>query len=143
MEKYQIIETERRIAWINYYNGFVQINALWSKIRNSKDFSGLDAKQLESMCYKNLELLRVYNIKERADLGHYEMPPSVPAYTRLAMLYEKQGKYKEALRVTEDALSVGAHCNGSMKKRKIRLYKKIKSLGGKDGNKSQLERIAK
>ena len=50
-------------------------------------------------------------------------PPNAPAFKRLAMLYEKQGRYEESISVCTDALKSGAWGDG-MRPRLARMIKK-------------------
>ncbi|EGL82061.1 Tetratricopeptide TPR_1 repeat-containing protein [Caldalkalibacillus thermarum TA2.A1] len=53
--------------------------------------------------------------------------PRVPAFERLAIIYEKQGKYKEAIDICDKALEYGLHdkTKGGFEARKNRLLKKM------------------
>lgn len=53
-------------------------------------------------------------------------PPRIPSFKRLAIIYEKQGKYQEAIEVCDKALKRGLEDNtkGGFESRKERLKKK-------------------
>lgn len=121
IEKYAQYEREMRPLWDEYYNDLKEIERDWSKLYNSKRYEGKFADMFETACLRNIEL---YKKMSQAEIEHGETPPpNAPAFKRLAMLYEKQGLYEEAVLVCRDALDNGAY-GGKMANRFERMIKK-------------------
>ena len=112
----------------NYYSTMDNIESLWSVIYNLNDYYGPESERLKSLCLKNLdELFAWQNAAARRNIA--QMPGHVPAYHRLAMLYEKRGQYEFAINVCVDAIRNDATSDGSkggMKGRLARMLKKAK-----------------
>ena len=116
IEKYAQYEREMRPLWAEYYNGD------WPKLYNSKRYEGKFADMFEAACLRNIEL---YKKMSQAEIEHGETPPpNAPAFKRLAMLYEKQGLYEEAVLVYRDALDNCAY-GDKMANRLERMIKKL------------------
>lgn len=122
IEKFAQYEREMRPLWDEYYNGLKEIERDWSKLYNSKRYEGKFADMFETACLRNIEL---YKKMSQAEIEHGETPPpNAPAFKRLAMLYEKQGLYEEAVLVCRDALDSGAY-GDKMANRFERMIKKL------------------
>ena len=100
-----------------------EIEAMWSVLYNLKIVAGEKADLFEQKCLQNI-----------SDFQH--MPPAntqatreVPAYTRLAMLYEKQERYDEAIAVCADAIRRGIVYDGSKGQMYGRLARLIRKSG--------------
>lgn len=104
-----------------YYPQMDKIEEQWSVMYNLKDFSGKRADLFIEMCLENIDLYKQMATIENA-YGE-DSPPSAPAFKRLAMLYEKNQRYEDAVAVCIDALSYGAH-GGNMRGRLARMIKK-------------------
>ncbi|MEK5272594.1 hypothetical protein NSR00_17935 [Aeribacillus sp. FSL K6-8394] len=66
--------------------------------------------------------------KREKELNNYEWrPPRIPSFQRLAIIYEKLGKYEDAINVCNIAISYGLHdgTKGGFEGRIERLKKKI------------------
>ena len=88
------------IKLIDYYYGLreMQKDALETCISYCKESIELTPKVLKQMEYQHDE------IYER----DYEfVPPSMPAFKRLAIIYENQQKYDEVIKICEKALELG------------------------------------
>ena len=72
------------------------IQAMWSVMYNLKITTGEKAEQFENACYENIEDLKTMIAAKKAANFPIDIPPQVPAFVRLAMLYEKQQRYEEA-----------------------------------------------
>lgn len=105
-----------------YYSQMKKIESDWSVLYNSKDYSGTRGKDFEQQCRMNINL---YKQMAKIEKSYGETPPAnVPAFKRLAMLYEKQGLYEKSADVCKEALNCGANGDG-MEARLIRMTKKI------------------
>ena len=94
----------------------------WSEIYQSKDYNSDFAKFYEQECLENIKLFKEMVTTEKKNDDY--LSKRVPAYERLAMLYERQHKYEKALVICEDAYKNDAS-REVMKKRYDRLVKKI------------------
>lgn len=112
-----------------YYSEMEQIEALWSVIYNLKMYNSQKANEFEDLCNNNLlSLQAMLDEEQRRGFGR-QTPPLVPAYKRLAMLYEKQENYKEAIGVCVEAIEAGAYNDGSAGKMYGRLARLIRKSG--------------
>lgn len=88
-----------------YYALMEKIQKKWSILYNLKDYTGNLAFEFEKMCLDNITL---YKKMREIDIKYGEKTPvNVPAYTRLAMLYEKQEQFEKATAVCLDAIILG------------------------------------
>ena len=88
-----------------YFALMQKIQSEWSILYNLKQYSGTRADALERMC---LQDIHYYKCMRDIDLK-YGQPAlfNVPAFTRLAMLYEKQGKFEDAVSICKEAVMLG------------------------------------
>lgn len=125
-------QTELKPISDKYYSGMHQLNSDWSILYNSKNYSGKPGENFKKLCLKNIELYkRMIQIGNKYNL---KSSVNVPAYKRLAMLYEKQERYDESILVCIEALRVGAY-GDNMKGRLARMIKK----SGREPNKEELD----
>lgn len=104
-----------------YFPQMHSIEEDWYILYNLKDFSGERAHALLQKCIENINL---YKKMAKIEQAYGETPPpNAPAFKRLAMLYEKQGRYEESISVCTDALKSGAWGDG-MRPRLARMIKK-------------------
>lgn len=96
-----------------YYDGVQKIEAMWSVLYNLKKYSGDPADALEAACYKNIEDLEKMLTASRSAGFSDERPAEVAAYIRLCMLYEKQERYADAVRICAEAIRAGAYYDKS------------------------------
>lgn len=101
-----------------YYATMEQIEKEWSILYNLKEYTGNRAAAFEKACKDNIEL---YKRMHEIDLKYGEKTATnIPAYRRLAMLYEKQGFYEKSVAVCKEAISFGM----DERSRMIRMIKK-------------------
>lgn len=101
-----------------YYGLMEKIQKSWSVLYNLNDYTGSLADRFEKDC---LQDILYYKRMREIDIKYGEKTPTnIPAFKRLAMLYEKQGKYENAVTVCKEAISFGM----DEKSRMIRMIKK-------------------
>lgn len=121
----KFVQYQKKIKPINdkYFSQMHEIEQDWSMLFKSKVYVGENADKLEHKCKNNIDLYKKIK-KIDSDYGHTS-PENVPAFKRLAMLYEKQGQYEMSISVCVDALKQGAWGCG-MQNRLARMIKKAK-----------------
>jgi len=112
-----------------YFTHIQDIESMWSVMYNLKEMNGEKAYAFELKCKENINEL--YNMLNAARRTHYDssMPLYVPAYVRLAMLYEKQERYQDAINICVQAIKAGAIEDGSKGKMYGRLARLIRKSG--------------
>lgn len=123
MEGYEAVNN----ASLAYFKTLDDIESMWSVISNLKLTSGPQVDTFVEKCYTNIaQLHNMINLEKT--YGHSsDVPRSVPAFKRLAMLYEKQGDYENAINICADAIRIGAvndDTKGKMYGRLARLISK-------------------
>ena len=120
-----------------YYRDLTKIDTQWSVLYNLKDFNGDNAKLYEKTCLKSINTFK--RIYEEFCIPYDTIEfTCVPAYKRLAMLYEKQKKYDKATYVCLDAIQHGVpneygdNDGGKMYARLARMAKKSGLLNDAD-----------
>lgn len=114
-EQYQ---KEVKNASDNYYYLLSLIQREWSVLYNLQNYNSKQAKAFEAMCLNDI---RYYIEMREIDLKYNVKPPlNVPAFTRLAMLYEKQGEYEKAAFICKEACVLGI----DERSRLVRMLKK-------------------
>ena len=119
------IQSYQNPASDKYYKGLDRIETMWSVIQNLKMFTGDQADQLEMECKKNINSFH-YMIEYDKKMGA-QTPKHAPCFVRLAMLYEKQERYEEAINICVMAIQAGAwddHSKGKIYGRLARLIRK-------------------
>lgn len=99
----------------------------WKALNDN--YSDGKAKEYENLCQKNISQYYSW-IKEEKKSKNFQLPTQVDAFKYLAMLYEKQGKFKEAIAVCDEAIAAKATYDGTkggMEGRKKRLEKKCRT----------------
>lgn len=104
-----------------YFSQMHSIEEEWSITYNLNDFSGKCAQKLERECIENIKLYK--EMAKIEQLYNETPPPNAPAFKRLAMLYEKQNNFEEAVSVCCEALRAGAW-GDNMRSRLARMIKK-------------------
>lgn len=123
-EKFLKYQEELKTASDKYYSQLEDvIKPGWSEIYQSKDYNSIFAKFYEQECLENIKLFKEMVTIEKKNDDY--LSKRVPAYERLAMLYERQHKYEKALVICDDAIKNDASFK-VMLKRKDRLLKKPK-----------------
>ena len=114
------IQYENEVKYISnmYFSLLQKIQKDWSVLHNLNQYSGVRASTFEKECLKGI----AYYISMREIDQKYgqSTPTNVPAFTRLAMLYEKQEKYEDSVAVCKQAISLGI----DERSRMIRMIKK-------------------
>ena len=108
-----------------YFKNMEQIDVMWSVIQNLKCFSSEQAAALEKLCIQNINEYKLYV----SAYDGIEPPHHAPAYVRLAMLYEKQNRFEDGIKVCVDAIQNGAYEDGGKGKMYGRLARLIKKSG--------------
>ena len=104
-DKYEKYQKEVKTVSDNYYYLLQIIQREWSVLYNLKSYNGKHAKEFETMCLRDIAY---YMEMRQIDLKYNEKTPvNVPAFTRLAMLYEKQGEYEKAAFICKEACVLG------------------------------------
>ena len=101
-EKYQ-----KEVSAISqaYFKRMNEIQKSWSAISSGGDYTGELAHKLEKICLLNVaEYEKISIIDKKYD---QKTPTNIPALKRLAMLYEKQGRFEEAIEICKKACSFG------------------------------------
>lgn len=129
MNQQTIYDSTARIYIDKYYKGMEEIESMWSVMYNLKIVNGEQADIFESKCKSNLiDLYQMLDVNKKYKYDS-TMPPHVPAYVRLAMLYEKQKKYAEAIDICVEAIKAGAISDGNKGKMYGRLARLIRKSG--------------
>lgn len=89
-----------------YYTILPKIDTMWSILYNTKDFNSKNADSYEKLCLKSINTFKQINEEFCIPNNTIEFT-CIPAYKRLAMLYEKQKKYSEATYCVLDAIQHG------------------------------------
>jgi len=112
-----------------YFKGLEEIESIWSVMYNLKITAGEKAELFERKCEENI--VDLYSMLEAKRKYGYDdsVPPHVPAYVRLAMLYEKQSRYQEAIDICVEAIKAGAVDDGNKSKMYGRLARLIRKSG--------------
>jgi hypothetical protein len=102
---YQKYQKEVKEVSDNYFYLLPLIQREWSVLHNLNQFNGQQAKEFEKMCLQDIS----YYIKMRnINLKYNEKSPlNVPAFTRLAMLYEKQEEFEKSAVICKEACILG------------------------------------
>lgn len=104
-DEYEKYQKEVKSVSDNYYYLLQLIRREWSVLYNLKDYNGKKAQEFEKMC---LTGINYYIEMRKIDLKYNKNTPlNVPAFTRLAMLYEKQGEYEKAAFICKEACLLG------------------------------------
>lgn len=113
-----------------YYNGMKEVEKRWSILYNLNDFYSKRTDEFESLCHRNIEDYHIMLAAEKACGEDPTIPIRVPAYVRLAMLYEKKEDYENALLICATAIKEGASLDGNRGQMQGRLARLIKKYGG-------------
>lgn len=108
-----------------YCKDMEQVEVMWAVLRNL--YSDEQAAHFERFCRMNIA---EYRDMYAFDMEHEQEPPHhAPCCVRLAMLYERQGKLKEAIDTCAFAIRIGAYEDGSKGQMYGRLARLIKKSG--------------
>lgn len=111
-----------------YYNNLEKLEERYSVLYNLGLIEGVEVDEFIKLCEQNIVDFNRY--KEACRPYKEEMPYSVPAYKRLAMIYEKQGRYKEAIEICAKAINNGIVDDGTKGRMRGRLARLIRKYDG-------------
>lgn len=123
----KFLDKDWKIVSKKYYNGLQKIESQWSALYNLKCFSGPKANKFITLCEDNIQTFFILQHIEKK-YGE-DSPPSVPAFKRLAMIYEKQKDFASAIKVCMDAIKCGSTVDGSKGGMQGRLARLVKKAG--------------
>ena len=116
-----------------YYTLLEKIEKDWSTLHNLKDYTGTLSQEIEQEC---LDSIHWFNKMHAIDIKYSETSPkNIPAFKRLAMLYERRSDYERAIDVCKQAISLGM----DERSRMLRMIKK----SGRTPTADELELINK
>ena len=104
-EKFMRYQKEVKKVANAYYTQMKKIQEDWSTLYNFGAYTGFLAERFEKLCLANIA-----NYKEMLIIDQkygQKTATNIPAFKRLAMLYEKQGRFEEAVEVCKQAYSLG------------------------------------
>lgn len=104
-EKFMRYQKEVNTVADTYYSQMQKIQEDWSTLYNLGAYTGILADKFEKACLTNIA-----NYKEmrRIDKKYgQKTATNIPAFKRLAMLYEKQERFEDAVEVCKQAYSLG------------------------------------
>ncbi len=107
-----------------YFSGMENIEMTWSVLYNLNCYTGERAEKFIELCQKNIK--DFYTWSEIGFKYGETIPPNVPAFKRLAMIYEKRGQFEESVSICKEAIKCGAYSDGSKGGMKGRLARMIK-----------------
>lgn len=90
-----------------YFKLINEIENNWSIMFNSKNYNNSLAQKTENLCLESIELFKQWATIENKYGTITSMPKNIPSSKRLAMLYEKQSKFEEAVTICKLAISCG------------------------------------
>ena len=101
-----------------YYTLLEKIEKDWSTLYNLKDYTGTLSQKIEQEC---LDSIHWFNKMHAIDIKYSETSPkNIPAFKRLAMLYERRSDYERAIDMCKQAISLGM----DERSRMLRMIKK-------------------
>ena len=97
-----------------YYEYLTVIKKDWSIMYQSKDYHGEMAKKIETDC---IDAINYYKEMKKIDEKYGEKTPTnIPPFERLALLYERQQRYEDCIKVCKEAYFYGMdYLTGRMK----------------------------
>lgn len=101
-----------------YYSIMEKMQKDWSALYNLGDYTGKLAVEIEQECIEDIMLYK--KMKEIDSKYSKETPTNIPAFKRLAMLYERQGNFEQAVDICKKAYGFGVDERGRM----LRIIKK-------------------
>lgn len=88
-----------------YYALLEKIEKDWSTLHNLKEYTGTLAQKVEKEC---IDAINYFKKMHAIDIKHGESSPqNIPAFRRLAILYERQGKCESSVDVCKQAIAFG------------------------------------
>ena len=127
-EKYERYLKEVKCVADKYYNQLPKIQEGWSVLYNLGNYTGSLADKFEKDCLSNIESYKKMVV---IDKKHgQKTATNIPAFKRLAMLYEKQGRFEESVEVCKQAIAYGMD-------ERSRMARMIKKAGRKPTSEEQ------
>lgn len=112
---------EKEVEYVSaaYFNLLQKIQKDWSVLYNTNNYLGMRANAFEKACLQGIDY---YKRMREIDQKYGQSTPTanVPAFTRLAMLYEKQERFEDSVSICKQAISLGI----DERSRMIRMIKK-------------------
>lgn len=85
-----------------YYSLMEKIEKDWSSLYKSKDYTSALSKRIEKEC---MDAIDYFKKMRSIDMKYGEpSPKNIPPFKRLAMLYERQGKYESSIETCKSAI---------------------------------------
>lgn len=129
VERWEKYQKEVKKISDRYYKRMQKIQHDWSVMYNLGEYDGIIAANLEKECLANIA---DYQEMRRIDRKYGQKTPNkIPAFLRLAMLYEKQSRFEEAIKICKQACSNGM----DERSRMVRMIKKA----GRTATEDELE----
>ena len=101
-----------------YYDLLEKIEKDWSALYNLREYEGTLAHKVEKEC---IDAINYFEKMHDIDIKYGEVSPqNIPAFKRLAMLYERQGKYESSVNICKQAI----HSGMDERARMLRMIKK-------------------
>ena len=106
VEKFFFSGRYRKIKKIEdeYYTQMKRVQEAWSVLYNLKAYDSSQGRAFEALCIDNAKNYHAMREAEEGTPLEDDREYSVPAYTRLAMLYERRGEYDKAIEVCVDSI---------------------------------------
>ena len=91
-----------------YYRTLQAIEETWSVLLKENAFATAKGDDYIKLCRQNIN-----ELDELLKITNRPAPPLIPAYKRLAMLYEKRRNYEDAILVCQEAINKGITGDGT------------------------------
>lgn len=112
IETFEQYQNEIKSIVSKYYELMTRIEQFWSLLYQANNYTGDIAIRVEKMCLQDISY---YKKLREIDIKYNKKPETnIPAFKRLAMLYEKQGKFENSVSVCKEAISFGMDEKGRM-----------------------------
>ena len=134
------LEQERPVSTL-YFKQMESIDVQWAVISNLRAYNSKEAQNLELLCIQNTLLYKSIVNEFRAK--GIEEPHHAPCYVRLCMLYEKQGRFEDAVQMCKEAIDAGAYDDGSKGKMYGRLARLLRKAAAQIPDEEVIEQKAK
>lgn len=112
VEKFERYLKEVKVYSDRYYKQMQEIQNDWSVMYNTGAYTGILAINFEKKCIANIA---DYVTMRKIDIKYgQKTATNIPAFKRLAMLYEKQERFNDAVEVCKQAYALGMDERGRM-----------------------------
>lgn len=98
---YQNYEKEMRPVFDKYFKRINNLKSDWSRLIHTKNYNSKLATKIENNCLEAIDFYeKLYYIDRK-----YNQDPMTgsPAFSKLALLYERQGEYEKAIKICKKA----------------------------------------